>query len=215
MFEALDAIPVTFGPHAGDVWMIAATLLSFATSLVVAVVAARNGQKATKIAKDASDRDEQYRISEGARRDRDARAAVALAMIRAVNAVETTSTKDPESRDSAGRSFGPSAVAASARQEEDMRINEALALISLFASDEHQIRFRRWFHHMIRHMRGFSVYSSAEGYEEARNELLARIAGWNADPTSLRQMLSLDFKGKLGRGKDLETCNADQSLPDD
>lgn len=121
-----------------------------------------------------------------------------------------TSTKLREVKDSGGRSLGINPVRTAARQEEDIRVDEALALIAVANERVDQIKFRFWFLHMIRHMRGFSVYSRHEVYDEARNELFTRITRWNNDPALLNEMLTLDFKGKLGRRQNLELCDSDQ-----
>ncbi len=135
MFEALDAIPVTFGPHEGDVWMIAATLLSFATSLVVAVVAARNGQKATRIAEEASDRDEKHRLAEAERLERESRAAVTLAMLRTFAALEQ-------------QKWDPSSNPLDKTSEESRRVSElefeALAQIDLYPLEPEDEELRVW-----------------------------------------------------------------------
>ncbi|KAM9867077.1 hypothetical protein ACIFOC_00399 [Leucobacter aridicollis] len=85
----LDAIPVEFGPHDGDRWMIAATLLSFSASLVVGIAAFKNGREATRIAAEASNRDEAYRRRQAKQARREERYAAASAMARAFWALDT------------------------------------------------------------------------------------------------------------------------------
>lgn len=136
MFELATEIPITFVPHDLDIWAVGATFFGASTALVVAALAWRNGQKATRIAQEASDRDEAYRVAETERLKREARAAVALAMQRTFAALEQQKW-DPSSNPS-DRSLPET------RRVLDFEA-EALAQIDLYPLNSDDEELRVWF----------------------------------------------------------------------
>ncbi|MDI6024488.1 hypothetical protein QBL02_13150 [Leucobacter sp. UT-8R-CII-1-4] len=57
MLELIKEIPVTFGPHIADWWMVGVTATSAVASLVLGIAAICNGRRATSIAKRAAEND--------------------------------------------------------------------------------------------------------------------------------------------------------------
>ena len=169
MLEALDAIPVKFGPHEGDVWMIAATLLSFATSLTVAVVAARNGRRAIEIAersagiaKEAARRDTNHKKLESRLRAQHQRDEVGLAMMRALTALNVY----------VNRCFndGNEEIIRARRVLDDLSF-EAISLIDLFPiSPELEGELRGWFELNVS-----EVVRAAQKQTKPFEELVGRV----------------------------------------
>lgn len=200
MIQLDDSIHVLYGSNTVDIWMITATLLTFASSLVLGVAAWKNGTKATRIAKEASDRDEEHRKTEARRKTDEARHQAALAMVRAINAVISTSAKPRKIKNpDSTKPDMTNPLRDSARVEEDVRIAEAKALASLLLPETSSPNARDWFSHMVEHFRGLTTPERHEEFKDRREELFSLIAKWNNDPSSLDEMLTFDFKGNLTR----------------
>ncbi|MCW2287014.1 hypothetical protein EDF60_1665 [Leucobacter luti] len=191
MFELLDAIPVTFGPHEGDVWMITATLMSFSASLVVAVVAARNGQKATKIAEDsvriareANDRDEAHRMQTRQDRADEKRSEIAFAIALAFNAEEYRTDPAIQSDE----------VKRTATVQANQLLLEASAKVDLIASLPERKALRKWLLDSIFSLReidrstDYPDYSEDGAYELARQAATAKLALWNASALEAKDL---------------------------
>lgn len=137
MLEAHDAIHVLYGSNKVDFWMIFATLLTFGSSLVLGIAALRNGSKATRIAEDASKREEAHRERERKRHEDEARHAAAAAMARSFWALELAIRAD--------RNFPGTAGADRAIDEADRKKIEAHTEIELLHPDEQPVELAHWF----------------------------------------------------------------------
>ena len=88
MFELLLEIPVTFGPHQADWWMVGVTAASVAVSVWLAFLALGNARTAKEIANESAAREQLLRTAELKERGDAHRARVALAMHRTFTAFE-------------------------------------------------------------------------------------------------------------------------------
>lgn len=179
---------------------IAISVLAVAASTAVGVFAAVNGYTARQIAGEAATRDQEHKDREERRLVAETRSQVAFAMIRAINAVISTSAKPKTIKNPDGTDSNvANPLRDAARVEEDVRIAEAKALVSLLLSETSSPNARDWFSHMVEHFRGLTTPERHEDFKERRDELLSLIAEWNNDPSSLNKMLAFDFEGKLTR----------------
>ena len=121
-----------------DWWMVYITSGSVLVSAVLAWLAYRNGRKAIEIAADASDRDEAHRAREVDQREREERAHVALAMMRAVSAAEAF-----ESAQNPAEAKRQETVAEIEKEMVRSR-SEALAHVELYATAEEDEELRPW-----------------------------------------------------------------------
>ncbi len=116
--------------------MVAITACSVVASGVLAWLAYMNGRKATTIAAEAAARDEEHRTRELDRRAQDERSQVALAMLRALAAVERYASND----------LGQwQTTVAEVEKEMILRRSEALAFIDLYATEEDDEELHVWF----------------------------------------------------------------------
>ncbi|WP_341933756.1 hypothetical protein MRBLWO14_002825 [Microbacterium sp. LWO14-1.2] len=130
------AIPVSFGPHEGDWIQIALTAVSIIASSAVAVLAYRNGKRATSIAEEAAERDQDHRDRELRARQRAERAAVSLAMMRALAAQELLLRPDLMQWQT---SF------ADVEKEAFAQLMEARAQIDVYSAATEEPPLRDWF----------------------------------------------------------------------
>lgn len=130
-------IPVSFGPHVADWWMVAVTALSVIVSGVLAWLAYRNGREATTIASEASARDEAHLRRETERRAQAERAEVAMAMMRAVAATEAYR----QVKKSSGTYV---TTESDVKSEMYLRWSEALAHVDLYATAEEDDELHVW-----------------------------------------------------------------------
>lgn len=116
--------------------MVALTVLSIVVSGVLAYLAYRNGSTATRIAHEAAVREEHYREREAERLAKNDRDQVALAMLRALAAV-----------DRAVQNVGPKwqTTQADAEAEAYRLHSEALAVIDLYATEQEDDELHVWF----------------------------------------------------------------------
>lgn len=122
-------------PSVADWWMVWVTVGSVLVSGVLAWLAYWNGRRATRIAEEASARDEKYRERGLAQRDRDERAQVALSMMRALIAAERLARADVTWQ----------TTAAHLEAEYETRLAEALAQIDVYAISEDDVEMHVWF----------------------------------------------------------------------
>lgn len=122
-------------PSVTDWWMVWVTLGSVIVSGVLAWLAYWNGNKATRIAEEASKRDEDQRKRELAQRLRDERSAVALSMMRALAAAERLAKADVEWQ----------TTAAQLEAEYEAQLAEALSQIDAYAVTEDDEEMHVWF----------------------------------------------------------------------
>lgn len=187
---------------------IAVAALGVVASTAVGIFAAVNGYTARQIASDAALRDQIHRASEEQRQTDETRSQVALAMIRAINAVISTSAKPRKHKNADGTDSELSnPLRDAARVEEDTRVAEAKALISLLLPDSSPVNARDWFSHMVEHFRGLTTPERDKSFKTRRDELFVLIAKWNKDESYLAEMLALDFEGDLGRDDKLGVCD--------
>ncbi|WP_336991059.1 hypothetical protein [Leucobacter sp. VD1] len=169
MFDVGDAIPVVFGPHEGDVWMIAATLLSFSASLVLGVSALKNGMTATRIAKEASDRDEADRVAERERLRDEKRHAAAAAMTRSFWALDAAIRF-------AQNSPGTDEALRMQDKANNLKI-EAVVEIELLHPDEQPVPLSIWFERTWARMKSFADETTRNPY---RGEAIGSVRRWKS-----------------------------------
>lgn len=122
------------GGMTAEWWMVCITTGSVLVSAMLAWLAYRNGRKATEIAAGASDRDETHRARELDQREREERAQVALAMMRAVSAAEEFAKTQSSHYETAGE----------IEQEMIRSRAEALARVELYATAAEDDELRPW-----------------------------------------------------------------------
>lgn len=186
MFESLDAIPVVFGPNEADVWMIAATLLSFSASLVLGVAALKNGLAATRIAKEASDRDEAHRAETAVKEEQRVRDEVALRMLSAFAALEAWNTIDPSMVYEERERIAIQKI--DTRQDARARIDHYSAL-----SEEKELRF--WFDRALAAHDMDTPFDKTEGAAKGRflrqmSILQRTVVSWSRRQVNVREMLN-------------------------
>ncbi|WDH77907.1 hypothetical protein PTQ19_10275 [Microbacterium esteraromaticum] len=131
MICAAAAFPVSFGPHEADWWMVAVTASSVVVSSVLAWLAYRNGRRATVIASEAAARDEERGVQASIQRAEEARAEVALSMLRALAVMERFASNEPHYAD--------------LETELHLRRAEALAQIDVYSTSEADEELHVWF----------------------------------------------------------------------
>lgn len=128
------------GPSDADWWIVWLTGFSVVVSGVLAWLAYRNGRKATDIARDASERDEEHRRREVDQREHEERAQVALAMMRAVSAAEAYQAhRVPGQTDIHWQE-----TVADIEKEMVRARSEALAHVELYATADEDDELRPW-----------------------------------------------------------------------
>lgn len=185
------AIPVEFGPHEADWWMVWVTAASAFTSLLVAGVAvwsaiqarkaakdatdiatasADLSAKSVKIAEEASEREDARIETEELRLAHEAKTRISLAMARALNA-----------EDVAVISRGHAERRQEARSLSDSLFIEALALIDLDFQGAEDLKLRSWFVEARRYLSAQTRPQSPSGkaIREHLEECLKKIALWN------------------------------------
>lgn len=186
MFAFLDPIPVSFGPHDADWWMVWLTGASVLTSGVLALLAYLNGRKALRIAAesahqaaaaaeiadDAAQREEAYRLRVEAQEVAAKRGEVALAMSLAVNSDEMhwlLARKDPTAN--------PETKAIA-----NGHYLDALARIDTMADVEEGRRLRLWLNSTVFALRQIETSPDRDlrgTLGEHRDNVRRQIALWN------------------------------------
>ncbi|WP_300269050.1 hypothetical protein [Microbacterium sp.] len=178
----LAALPVTFGPHEADWWMLAVTAVSVIVSGVLAWLAYRNGRRATDIAVESAKRDEAREALASQQREDEARALVAVSMLRALAVLEQLVAGDPSFR----------IVEAQLNE----RRAEALAQIDIYATDEADEELHVWFESSMAELERIARFSPTSVSESMRIASFIRqgIVQWN------RRAVTADLLavGKLG-----------------
>jgi len=168
----LIALPITFGPHEADWWLVGLSAGSVAVSGLLGWLAYWNGRRATKIAQDASDRESDYRRTQARILSEKDRAAIALAMSVAINA----QGQRPPLRDKGTERENQEAFLAKQSHL------DAIALINLAGPHDPERRLRSWYLAVVRDLQRTNRFE--EGglrlYEEKRQDALNKIADWNS-----------------------------------
>lgn len=165
-----ESIHVLYGSNVADTWMIAASLLTFASSLILGIAAFKNGQAATQIAQDSMEISREASKREERRLKRERFGAVSVAMLQAFNAIDARLSLwpgSPEHRE--------------ALLLERRLILEARALTAVYPHDGKGNRLTPWFRY---HCEQLTSGTEATGvgtprYNAALRTLEDAIAIWN------------------------------------
>lgn len=164
------ALPVEFGPHEADWWMVGVTIVSVLVSAVVAIVAIWNGRLASMIANDAADRDEENREAERQRRASAERAAVAMQLVEVLESLVVWADTAPGT----GNSGTPLAMADFRRLR-----GKAYSALEIFPGNTEALR--EWFHGELAKIKklGREKTSQYERIDAAALATRKKLARWS------------------------------------